>query len=174
MRRIAHVPISLLLVFMTMLVISGNPARADATLVHTPYANSKVVYEFFLDDPAKMGAALYWLRALILPLSVPPYEYNPENIKVVVHGTELVTLAKKNEAKYKEVVERMRYYADLGVEFKVCQLALIDYGYSHKDIQDFVQVVPSAPAELVHWQNQGYALITPQVMDKRFSIESIR
>ncbi len=174
MPRIAKTAISFLWVFGAMLVTSGSPVHAGATLVHTPYAGSKVVYDFFLDDPAKMGAALYWLRALILPLSVPPYEYNPENIKIVVHGTELVTLAKKNEAKYKEVVERMRYYADLGVEFKVCQLALLDYGYSHNDIQDFVQVVPSAPAELVHWQNQGYALITPQVMDKRFSIESIR
>ena len=47
--------------------------RAEATLVNTPYTAPKVVYDFFLDDPAKMGAALYWIRSLILPLSVPPY-----------------------------------------------------------------------------------------------------
>lgn len=149
-------------------------ARAEATLVNTPYSAPKVVYDFFLDDPAKMGAALYWIRSLILPLSVPPYEYNPETIKVVLHGTELVTVAKKNEAKYKDVVERMRYYADLGIEFKVCGLAMHDYGYTLKDLQDFIQVVPSAPVELVHWQNQGYAVVVPTILDKKFDIEKIR
>lgn len=149
-------------------------ARAEATLVNTPYTAPKVVYDFFLDDPAKMGPALYWIRSLILPLSVPPYEYNPETIKVVLHGTELVTVAKKNEAKYKDVVERMRYYADLGIEFKVCGLAMHDYGYTLKDLQDFIQVVPSAPVELVHWQNQGYAVVVPTILDKKFDIEKIR
>ncbi len=149
-------------------------ARADATFVDTPYASPKVVFDFFLDDPAKMGSALFWIRSLILPLSVPPYEYNTETIKVVIHGTELVTLAKKNEAKYKEAVERMRYYADLGIEFKVCNLAMHDYGYSAQDLQDFVHIVPSAPVELVHWQNQGYAILVPTLMDKKFNIEDIR
>jgi intracellular sulfur oxidation DsrE/DsrF family protein len=148
--------------------------RAEATFVNTAYAAPKVVFDFFLDDPAKMASALYWLRSLILPLSVPPYEYNSDTIKVVVHGTELVTLAKKNEAKYKEVVDRMRYYADLGIEFKVCGLAMHDYGYSAKDLQDFVHIVPSAPVELVHWQNQGYAVLVPTIMDKKFNIEDIR
>lgn len=161
-----------------MILIAGivlcNTARAEATFVQTPYAPPRVVFDFYLDDPAKMGAALYWVRSLAIPLSQAPYEFNPETIKVVIHGTELVTVAKKNEEKYKEVVERMRYYADLGVEFKVCLLAMGDYGYALKDLQDFVQAVPSAPAELVHWQHQGYAVLTPQIMDKKYSIESIR
>lgn len=150
------------------------PVRSEAKFVHPPYAPPKVVFDIYLDDPAKMGSALYWLRSLILPLSAPPYEYHPETIKVVLHGTELVTVAKKNEEKYKEVVERMRYYADLGVEFKVCALAMEDYGYALKDMQDFVQAVPSAIVELAHWQNQGYALIAPQILDKKYSIEQIR
>jgi intracellular sulfur oxidation DsrE/DsrF family protein len=162
----------LLLLALLMGVTSG--AGAEARFVQTPYAPPKVVLDIYLDDPAKLGAALYWLRGIILPLSFPPYDYDPETIKVVLHGMELVTLAKKNEAKYREVVERMRYYADKGIEFKVCGLALEDYGYSPKDLQDFVQVVPSAMTELIHWQNQGYALLTPQVLDKKFSIEELR
>jgi intracellular sulfur oxidation DsrE/DsrF family protein len=43
-----------------------------------------------------------------------------------------------------------------------------------KDFQDFVEVVPNAITELAHWQQQGYALIVPQIMDKKFDIESIR
>lgn len=162
----------LLLLALLMGVTSG--AGAEARFVQTPYAPPKVVLDIYLDDPAKLGAALYWLRGIILPLSFPPYDYDPETIKVVLHGMELVTLAKKNEAKYREVVQRMRYYADKGIEFKVCGLALEDYGYSLKDLQDFVQVVPSAMTELIHWQNQGYALLTPQVLDKKFSIEELR
>ena len=36
------------------------------------------------------------------------------------------------------------------------------------------QIVPSAITELAHWQLEGYALIKPEVMDKKFSIEEIR
>lgn len=163
----------LLFAALFMIACAGT-ARAEASFVQTPYASPRVVFDFFLDDPAKMGAALSWVRSLAVPLSQPPYEFNPETIKVVIHGTELVTVAKKNAEKYKEYVERMRYYADLGVEFKVCLMAMEDYGYSLKDLQDFVQAVPSAPAELVHWQHQGYAVLTPQILDKKFSLESIR
>jgi uncharacterized protein len=95
-------------------------------------------------------------------------------IIVLLHGTEIVTLARKNEARYTELVQRMRYYADMGVKFKVCGLAMQDYQYTAADMHDFVEVAPSAITELMHWQNQGYALITPQVNEKKFSIENIR
>jgi intracellular sulfur oxidation DsrE/DsrF family protein len=95
-------------------------------------------------------------------------------IIVLLHGTEIVTVARKNEEKYQEVVQRMRYYADSGVKFRICGLAMQDYGYTEADLQPFIEIAPSAMTELVHWQNQGYALITPQVPDKRHAIEDIR
>lgn len=152
------------------------PAQAQATFVQTPYKNPKVLFDFYLDNPAKMGAALYWLRSFVNPLTEAPYSFFNDDMSVIVllHGTELVTVAKKNEAKYEEVVQRMRYYAGQGVKFKVCGLALKDYGYALTDMQPFIEVTPSAMTELVHWQNQGYGLITPLVTDKRFSIEEIR
>jgi len=85
-----------------------------------------------------------------------------------------VTVARKNYAKYRDAVERMRYYASLGVEFKVCGLAASDYDYAADAFHGFVDVVPSAITELAHWQLQGYALITPTVVEKRLSIEEIR
>jgi len=36
------------------------------------------------------------------------------NTVVVIHGTEIVTVAHKNYDRYKDAVERMRYYVDLG------------------------------------------------------------
>jgi intracellular sulfur oxidation DsrE/DsrF family protein len=152
------------------------PVQADGKTVDTAYAPAKVVFEFYLDDPQKIGSALYWVRSLMNPLLDAPYNYSPEDLKIVVviHGTEIVTVAKKNEAKYQEAVDRMRYYAGLGVSFKVCGQAAEEYGYRMQDFQDFIEVVPNAITELAHWQQQGYALITPQILEKKFSIESIR
>jgi intracellular sulfur oxidation DsrE/DsrF family protein len=142
----------------------------------TAYKPQKVVYEFYFNEPTQINSALYWIRSLLNPLLEAPYNYSPEenDIKVVVHGTEIVTLAKKNYAKYKEAVERMRYYSQLGVEFRVCALAAEDYNYTAKDFYDFVTVVPSAFAELAHWQSQGYALIRPRILDKRYTVDEIR
>ncbi|MEQ1663063.1 MAG: DsrE family protein [Thiobacillus sp.] len=158
------------------LLCALSPALASGTWVATPYAPAKVMFEFYLDNPQKIGSALYWVRALSNTLQAHPYNQSPEdqNIIIVIHGTEIVTVAKKNEAKYQDAVDRMRYYADLGVKFKVCGQAAEDYGYAVKDFQDFIEVVPNAINELAHWQQQGYALITPQVMDKKTDIESIR
>ncbi len=151
-------------------------ALAQAKVVQTPYKNPKALVDIFLDDPAKLGAALYWVRSLVNPLTEAPYSMFAEDMSIIVlmHGTEIVTLAKKNQDRYEEVLQRMRYYADMGVKFKVCGLALQDYGYTAADLHSFVEVTPSAITELMHWQNQGYALIPAVVQDKKFSIEQIR
>ncbi|MBI3432312.1 MAG: DsrE family protein [Hydrogenophilales bacterium] len=152
------------------------PVHAAAKFVATPYAPAKVVFEFYLDNPQKIGSALYWVRSLMNPLMEAPYNYSPEdlNIVVVIHGNEIVTVAKKNEAKYQDAVDRMRYYAGLGVKFKVCGQAAADFGYRVEDFQDFIEVVPNAITELAYWQQQGYALIVPKVMEKTIDVESIR
>ncbi|MEW6646650.1 MAG: DsrE family protein [Pseudomonadota bacterium] len=165
--RTALIPLLLLLSF---------HAGAEARVTTPSYESPQVVYDFYLDHPAKMGAALYWIRSLVNPLSGEPYGFAPEmmSIKVVLHGTEIVTVAQKNYEKYRAEVERMRYYASLGVEFKVCALAAEDYHYVPQDFHDFIELVPSAFTELVHWQMQGYALITPQVPERHHAIEDIR
>jgi intracellular sulfur oxidation DsrE/DsrF family protein len=165
---------------LSLLILLGlsvaTPVQAAGKLVATPYAPARVVFEFYLDDPQKINSALYWVRSLMNPLQDAPYNYSPEELKIVVviHGTEIVTVATRNEAKYQDAVDRMRYYASLGVAFKVCGQASEDFGYRVQDYQDFIEVVPNAMTELAHWQQQGYALITPQVLEKKFDIESIR
>ncbi len=163
--------------FLLLLVFgTPSPVAASGKWVETPYQPARVVFDFYYDNPQKIGSALYWVRSLMNPLMAEPYRYMPEdmNIVVVIHGTEIVTVAKNNEARYREVVDRMRYFADLGVSFKVCGQAAEDYGYAVKDFQDFIEVVPNAITELAHWQMEGYALIVPQVMDKILNIEAIR
>jgi intracellular sulfur oxidation DsrE/DsrF family protein len=155
---------------------SLHAGEAVSKYVETPYTEQKVVFDFYFDDPQKINSALFWVRSLINPLMEAPYGMAPEflDLKVIIHGTELVTVARKNYERYRDAVERMRYYASLGVDFRVCGLAAHDYGYSIDDFHDFVTVVPSAITELAHWQLQGHALITPLVMEKKFSIEEIR
>ena len=161
-----------------LLSILSFPAWVEekARYVEPPYQSPKVIYEFYLDDPAKMSSALYWVRALMNPLMESPYDMAPEfmDIKLVIHGSEIVTLVKKNYQRYKDVVERLRYYVALGVEIKVCGLAAEDFNYSLDDFFEFVELVPSAFTEMVHWQQQGYALITPQVFLRTRSINEIR
>lgn len=152
------------------------PGALAGKVVHPPYQPQKVIYEFYFNEPQDINSALYWLRSLVNPLSDEPYGMMPEDhsIKVVLHGTEIVTVAKKNYKKYKTAVDRMRYYASSGVEFKVCALASADFGYKPSDYYDFIEVVPSAFTELSHWQMQGYALIRPQILEKKYATEEIR
>ena len=166
-------------VFIFMIALTSLTALADdkvSRVVQTPYSEQQVVYDFYFDNPDKIGNALYWIRSLMNPLMDAPYNLAPEflDIVVVIHGTEIVTVARKNYERYKDSVERMRYYASLGVKFKVWGLAAHDFGYKTDDFHEFIEVVPSAITELAHWQLEGYALITPTVMEKQFSIEEIR
>ena len=157
-------------------ILSSHVCADKAKFVQTPYEEPKVIFDFYFDEPGKINSALFWIRSLINPLIEEPYGYAPEfmDIKVMIHGTEIVTVARKNYEKYKDAVERMRYYAQLGVEFKVCGLAAADFNYSQGDFYEFIQVVPSAIPELAHWQSKGYGLITPNIMIKKFATEEIR
>jgi intracellular sulfur oxidation DsrE/DsrF family protein len=162
---------------LAMLVFAPLQAEeAVSKFEQTPYTEQKVVFDFYFDDPAKINSALFWIRSVMNPLMEAPYGMAPEflDIKVIIHGTEIVTVARKNYEKYRDAVERMRYYAALGVEFRVCGLAAQDYDYDVEDFYDFVRVVPSAITDLAHWQLEGHALITPLVMEKKYAIEEIR
>ena len=101
-------------------------APSGAHFINPPYTEQKVIFDFYFDDPQKISPALQWVRALIKPLIESPYDYLPEflEIKVIMHGTEIVSLARKNYAAYRDAVERMRYFATNGVEFRVCAQAL--------------------------------------------------
>jgi intracellular sulfur oxidation DsrE/DsrF family protein len=152
---------------------SNKPAQ----FVDTPYADEQnVLFEFFLDEPEKIHSALFWLRSYMNTLMAEPYGLAPEfmNVIVLIHGTEIVTLAKKNYPKYQSAVKRMMYYEQLGVQFRVCCDAAKDYNYTAEDFYSFVKIIPSAIVELAHWQNEGYAIIRPLVFEKKFSIDNIR
>ena len=174
-----RIPVILILAITVTAAPAVATDRADSmggTWVETPYQEQNVLFDFYFDEPEKINSALYWIRSQMNPLMDDPYNQAPEfmNTVVVIHGTEIVTVAHKNYDRYRDAVERMRYYAALGVKFKVCGLAAQDYDYSVDDFYEFIDVVPSAITELSHWQQQGYSLITPTVLEKKHAIEEIR
>lgn len=162
---------------LTAFVFTLAAGAANAgKVVHPDYQEPKAVFDFFFADPRHINSGLFWIRSFMNPLTEAPYNMAPEfiGVVVVIHGTEIVTLARHNYEKYRDAVERMRYYASLGVQFKVCGLAAEDFQYDADSFYDFVDIVPSAMTELAYWQQQGYGLVIPQIMDKVFSTEEIR
>ncbi len=164
------------LVVLSLLLTLTLPMAHSAEETFPPYKQPKAVLDFFFAHPAHISNGLYWLRSFMNPLTESPYDMAPEfiDIVVVIHGTEIVTLAIHNYEKYRDQVERMRYYASLGVRFKACSLAATDYGYAADSFYDFVEIVPSAMTEIVYWQQQGYGLLVPQIHEKTLTIEEIR
>ncbi len=166
----------LLLIFTLPLVWSQEKG---ARFVQTPYEPPfRVVVEFYFDEPEKIRPALLWVSNIIYVLSNEPYNFIPEedlDIVVVIHGTEITTLVKKNREKYRDVWERMEGMAMYGVKFKVCGMAAEQlYGYTREDFPPFVDLVPSAITEILHWQLKGYALLIPQIKEMKRPREEIR
>ncbi len=155
---------------------TDTEAEDIAQVVQTPYSDEqKTVFEFFFNHPVKIHTGLSWLRIYMNTLIDSPYDQAPEfmDIKVVIHGTEIVTLMKKNYKKYQTAVEKMKYYASLGVTFIACNSFAHQLGYEPKDFYGFVTLAPSGPNEVIHWQQQGYALIVPQALDKLVELDEL-
>ena len=77
---------------------------------------------------------------------------------VVTHGPEMVVFAKKNYAKYKDIVDRAASLAKQGVRFEACRNAAAAEGFKPEDLHGFVTVVPAGTYALAYWQAKGYTL----------------
>ena len=167
-----------LLVFLALFI--GNVFGEDkAEFVQTPYEKPfKVVVEFYFDEPEKIVPALEWVSNVIYVLTKEPYSFVPGediDIVVVIHGTEITTLVKDNRDRFKSVWDRIEGMSMYGVKFKVCSMAAEQiYGYKKEDFPSFVELVPSAITELLHWQHKGYALLIPRIYERRRAVEEIR
>lgn len=154
-----------LLVLTTMM---STQVQAD-----TPYGSSKfstyadinslkqlkVVWDFNFVDPKAVGGAFNNVAALMRATTAfGPSEIEPLKVVIVTHGPELVVFAKKNYAKYKEIVDRAASLSTQGVKFEACRNAAAAQGFSPEDFHGFVNVVPAGPYALAYWQTKGYTL----------------
>ncbi len=155
----------ILFLFLVSLSLSSEHGKFVQTEYSRPF---KAVVELFLESPEALGPALGWISNIVYVLSNPPYNYSSEDIDIVVvsHGRELPVFAMENRERYKEIVERVESLSMYGVKFMVCNMAARQlYGYTEKDFYPFVTLVPSALTEIIHWQQRGYGLLTPRILE---------
>ncbi len=150
------------------------PGLARAQGAQAPYGSSKfesyadidqlkqlkVVWDFNFQDPKTVGVVLNNLNALLKATTdFGPKEIDPLKVVIVSHGPEVVVWAKKNYAKYKNIVDRAASFAQQGVRFEICRNDAAALGFKPEDLHGFVTVIPAGPYALTYWQNKGYAYI---------------
>lgn len=150
--------------------LSWIPAFADD---ETPYGTSKfetysdinsikqlkAVWDFNFVDPKSVGVVFNNVNALMKATSeFGPNEIDPLKIVIVSHGPEVVVWAKKNYAKYRDIVDRAASLAKQGVRIEICRNAAGAQGFKPEDLHGFVTVVPAGPYALAYWQAKGYSL----------------
>ena len=54
------------------------------TRTQTPYTEPKVLFDFYLQEPAQINSALYWIRSLMNPLMDDPYNLAPDFMDIIV------------------------------------------------------------------------------------------
>jgi intracellular sulfur oxidation DsrE/DsrF family protein len=82
-------------------------------------------------------------------------------VVVVTHGPELRAFAKENYEKYQGIVDKMAELAKDGVEFKMCNNAMLAAGFKADDMHGMITVVPAGFPEVAYWQEKGYRYINP-------------
>lgn len=119
----------------------------------------RTVWDFNFVDPKAVGIVFNNIGALIRATAeFGPNEIDPLKIVIVSHGPELVVFAKKNYAKYKNIVDRAASLASQGIRIEICRNAAKAAGYQTEDLYGFVTVVPAGPYALAYWQAKGYSL----------------
>ena len=119
----------------------------------------KAVWDFNFVDPKSVGVVFNNINALLKATAdFGPHELDPVSVVVVTHGPELVIFAKKNYAKYKDIVDRAASLAQQGVRFEACRNAAAAQGFGPEDLHGFVTVVPAGPYALAYYQAKGYSL----------------
>jgi len=119
----------------------------------------KAVWDFNFVDPKTVGMVFNNIGALLKATAdFGPHEIEPLKVVVVTHGPELAVFAKRNYAKYKDIVDRAASFAQQGVRFEACRNAAAAQGFAPEDLHGFVTVVPAGPYALAYYQAKGYSL----------------
>ena len=147
---------------------TATAAQAEpyGTSKFVPYADIdevkqlKAVYDFYFPQPSSVSLVLSAINSLMAQTAeFGPHEFEPLKIVVVSHGPELVVFAKRNYAKYKDIVDRAASLAQQGVKFEICRGAAASLNFQPEDFHGFATVVPSGPYALTYWQMKGYGLL---------------
>lgn len=86
-------------------------------------------------------------------------EFGEQNIVIalVAHGDGIDLLLKQT----KPPRERLAKLAERGVQLLACNVTMKRQGIAPEELHSFVQIIPSANAELIRRQAEGWAYIRP-------------
>ena len=157
------------LVFGAMFLIAGAAWAEE----FTPYGTASVdlheypvidtVFDANYSNPEDLAILYHFVKNTKEPLK--------GRAVVVTHGPELRLFAKENYEKYQGIVDNLAELAEQGVEFRMCNNALLAAGFQPEDMHGFVTVIPAGFAEIALLTSQGYQYVNPvpnPVRDTRY------
>ncbi|MCG7874689.1 MAG: DsrE family protein [Candidatus Thiodiazotropha lotti] len=151
--------------FLLMLCFTA-PLLADAEIERLLQAKEEpagVVFEILEDDDDALG----WALPKIAKLSARLRERFPDlAIAVVTHGREqFALLADESDGLLAPIHEDARQLRADEIDLHVCGTHASWDGYTPEDFPDYIDVSPSAPAQIRDYQNLGFVLIVLQGPD---------
>jgi len=137
-----------------LLALLVLPALAAERLEYTP---AKVVYDVSGSDPQQLKTILDRVSLLQTMYAGDPFT---ASIVIVLHEGVIPLFAKQGAKHQNELVGRAR---DLAageiIRFRLCEASAKMQGFSRKDFDDFIALVPMADAEIIRLQHTGYAYL---------------
>ncbi len=134
------------------------PARADnAPDAAVPENAGRYLFQVTLHTPAEIEKLL--ARAEQLAATQRPTDRRA-GIALVLHGPEVELFARRNYAKYRQLVDRAaKLDADGVIEVKMCQTEMRSRGIREQDVPGFIEFVPYGPDEEERLKRRGYVYL---------------
>lgn len=129
--------------------------RAEAREID--YSDQRVVFDVAVDSVERMHAVLDRASYISQLNGGNPFD---TSIVLVLHGNEIPFFAVENYDQRKELMTRAQSLTVGGIiEFRMCRVAARGHGYEPADLHGFVTLVPMAEAEIIRYQQKGFAYL---------------
>jgi len=145
------------------IIIAAGFAQPSLAADFAPYGTAKVdmhsmpivntVFDVNYENPQQLNTLYNFVKNT--------KKETKGKVVVVTHGPELRAFAKENYEKYQGIVDKMAELAKDGVEFKMCNNAMLAAGFKADDMHGMITVVPAGFPEVAYWQEKGYRYINP-------------
>lgn len=113
----------------------------------------KAVFHIDMDDEKALEIGLVNVTNLLKTIQSQPYD-----LVILFNGPAVNALVEKNCVNYATKIIELQKKA---VAFKVCNLALTNFGIPQKELVSDCEIVPAGIVTLIELQNEGYAYIKP-------------
>ncbi len=142
---------------LSFLVLTLIGASAPAEQPATPAPEARYLFQVVLHTPAEIEKLL--ARAEQLAATQRPSDRRA-GIALVLHGPEVELFARRNYAKYRQLVDRAaKLDADGVIEVKMCQTEMRSRGIREQDVPGFIELVPYGPDEEERLKRRGYVYL---------------